>query len=91
MRNLGRLAVICILAFSVLLIVPASLKQSSAPRFSNRSLKTYGLDSYGQGGSDSLHLERRNPWAYSKFLTCGSGSRRRARSRTKERTKPESR
>src|SRR6476659_4644943 len=46
MRNLGRLAAICLLAFSVLLIVPASSQAQQRPPILEHVAKAYGLDSW---------------------------------------------
>jgi hypothetical protein len=48
MRNLGRLDVICFLAFNMLLILPATLVAQQRAPILEQIVKTYGLDSYGQ-------------------------------------------
>src|SRR5678815_2051471 len=46
MRILGRLVVICLLAFSILLILPASSQAQQRPPIVEQVAKTYGLDSW---------------------------------------------
>jgi len=48
MTNLSRLAVIRLLAFSLLLILPATLGAQQRAPILEQIAKTYGLDSYGQ-------------------------------------------
>jgi len=48
MKNLSRLDVICRLAFSMLLILPATLGAQQRPPIIEQIAKTYGLDSFGQ-------------------------------------------
>src|SRR5881227_3585322 len=46
MRNLGRLVVICLLAFSILLILPARSQAQQRPPILEQVAKAYGLDSW---------------------------------------------
>jgi len=48
MTNLSRLDVIRLLAFSILLILPASVGAQQRPPILEQLAKTYGLDSFGQ-------------------------------------------
>jgi hypothetical protein len=48
MRNVSRLDVICLLAFSMLLILPATSEAQQLPPIAEQMAKTYGLDSFGQ-------------------------------------------
>ena len=46
MRIFGRLVVICLSAFSILLILPASSAAQQRPPILEQVAKTYGLDSW---------------------------------------------
>ena len=46
MRILGRLVVLCLLAFTILLILPASSQAQQRPPILEQVAKTYGLDSW---------------------------------------------
>src|SRR5260370_42160080 len=48
MKNLSRLDVICRLAFSMLLILPATLAAQQRPPIIEQIAKTYGIDSWDQ-------------------------------------------
>jgi hypothetical protein len=48
MTNLNRLDVICLLAFSMLLIVAPTSEAQQLPPIAEQMAKTYGLDSFGQ-------------------------------------------
>jgi hypothetical protein len=48
MTNLSRLDVIRLLAFSMLLILPATCEAQQLPPIAEQMAKTYGLDSFGQ-------------------------------------------
>ncbi len=48
MKNLSRLDVICRLAFSMLLILPATLGAQQRPPIIEQIAKTYGIDSWDQ-------------------------------------------
>src|SRR6476661_9390942 len=46
MRILGRLVVLCLLAFTILLILPASSQAQQRPPILEQVAKAYGLDSW---------------------------------------------
>ena len=48
MTNLSRLDVIRLLAFSMLVILPATSEARQLPPIAEQMAKTYGLDSFGQ-------------------------------------------
>jgi hypothetical protein len=48
MTNVSRLDVICLLAFSMLSILPATSEAQQLPPIAEQMAKTYGLDSFGQ-------------------------------------------
>lgn len=48
-----------VLVFSALLILPAASRGEQSPQIAEQIAKAYGLDSFGQGRSHPLHLERR--------------------------------
>ncbi len=91
MTNLSRLDVIRLLAFIMLLVLPAkSGSQHRSRRLLEQVAKTYGLDSFGQIEAIRYTWNGESPGS-SKLLTCGSGSPKTNRFPTKEQTKTASR
>lgn len=73
MTNLSRRDVICLVAFSILLILPAASEAQQLPPIAEQIAKTYGLDSFGQVEGirytfnldlPGLNLKRSDTWEW---------------------------
>ena len=58
MRILGRLVVLCLLAFTILLILPASSQAQQRPPILEQVAKTYGLHSWDKVEAIRSHLNK---------------------------------
>jgi hypothetical protein len=83
--EISRLDVIRLLAFSMLLILPANSMAQQSPPIAEQIARTYGLDSFGQIEAIRYTWNLETP--PSKFHACGSGARRPTPSPTRGKTR----